>query len=483
MIEIRDLSYTYPGAERPALEHVNLHIDDGEFIVIAGPSGCGKSTLALAAGGYLQHQYGGRLEGCVYVDGTAIEDQPIYETADRVGLVQQNPEAQFCTLSVMDEIAFGLENRRVPIATILERIEWALQVVQAEPLRDRALASLSGGEKQKVAIAAMLVTQPRILIFDEPTSNLDPSATSAIFDVLDRIRRDTGITIIVIEHKLAFLRSFNPRLVCLQRGQVTCDRARIPHEHDLPLGVPRSPDEVVISLEHLSYAYREGGRALDDVSLDLCAGHLIALMGDNGSGKSTFLRCAMGLLPPLAGRVLVLGQDLHQVQVSALARQVGFLFQNPDCQLLADSVRAEAVLLARNLGILAQVQERATKLLERSGLSDQLDRHPFRLSYGEKRRLNMVAVTAHAPSIVLADEILIGQDPDNAAQVMTRLRAMADSGACVVLALHDSSVALRFADRILFLESGRLTVDGPPFTALRTIVARGYGAYGIEHVV
>jgi len=223
MISIEDLSFRFPGRPEAALRDIDLEIAPGEFVVLAGPSGCGKSTLAMAISGILFRQYDGESSGTVRVDGMDARTCPIYDLAEVVGLVQQNPEAQLCTLTVRDEVAFGLENRRLPPAEIRQRMAWALEIVGALHLIDRALLTLSGGEKQKVAIAAVMAAKPDVLIFDEPTSNLDPSATAEIFQVIARIRAKAGITVIVIEHKLGYLLPFAPRLVRMQEGRIVCD--------------------------------------------------------------------------------------------------------------------------------------------------------------------------------------------------------------------------------------------------------------------
>jgi energy-coupling factor transporter ATP-binding protein EcfA2/energy-coupling factor transporter transmembrane protein EcfT len=489
MIDIRNLTYRYTKGERPVLDDVTLHVGEGEFVVVTGPSGCGKSTLALAIGGFLHHQFDGELHGSVRVAGLDVGERSLFEIADVVGLVQQNPENQFCTLTVRDEVAFGLENRCLPPATIASLCDEALDIVGAAYLADRDLATLSGGEKQKVAVASMLAARPKVIVFDEPTSNLDPTATQRIFAVLGAVRRRSGVTIVIIEHKLDGLRRFAPRLVRMEAGRIVASDASLPPAAPRRVRAVAAAGEPLVHVEDLCVAYGDV-RALDGVSATFSAGQLVALMGDNGSGKSTLLRSLMGLVPPSAGRVSVLGRTIGArdrrraspaphppLAVSDLARDAGFLFQNPDHQLVGDTVWDDATLLARNLGVYETVAPHAEHLLDTAGLADRRDDNPFRLSYGQKRRLNVIAVTAHAPCLVLADEVLIGQDPANAARLMDRLRAIADGGACVILALHDPQAALAYADRLLFLSAGGVLVDDAPAAALERLASLGYGGY------
>ncbi|MEJ2412575.1 MAG: ABC transporter ATP-binding protein, partial [Anaerolineales bacterium] len=263
MIKLVDFSYRYQGSETAALQYVSLQAAAGDLITLTGPSGSGKSTLALALAGFLFNQYAGEYSGVVQVGDHHPDREPIYVTADVVGLVQQNPENQFCTLTVEDEIAFGLENRRISRQEIEDRLTWSLKAVGASHLRDRSLASLSGGEKQKIALAAILAARPRVIVFDEPTSNLDPRATREIFEVILDLQRDTELTVLVIEHKLDFLQRAQPRLVRLEGGRILPEWH--PDNDPLQINAPVYQDNdsaPLVEIESLSVSYG-GKRVLD----------------------------------------------------------------------------------------------------------------------------------------------------------------------------------------------------------------------------
>ena len=483
LVTLRDLTYTFAGADQPALERVTMRLMPGEFVVITGPSGCGKSTLALAMGGYLFQQYDGSIEGEVRIGSQDPQETPIYDLTSVVGVVQQNPEAQFCTLRVEDELAFGLENQRLPRDEIGTRIDWTLEVVNATHLRHRDLATLSGGEQQRIAIASILVGQPQALILDEPTSNLDPEGTAQVLDVLNRIRTRTEMALVVIEHKLSALAPFAPRLIRMRDGQIVTDG---PFKLPCPSYASIASDTrnraaarhpPTLQIEGLTVGY-DATPVLTDVALTAYPGEFIAMMGDNGSGKTTLLQSALGLVEPERGTVTVLGKDVAQTPISDLARQAGIVFQNPNHQLFAESVWEEAVFAPRNFQCLDdRTAQRTRDLLKRAGLAGRLDDHPYRLSYGEKRRLNLISVLGYDPKLVLLDEILIGQDPDNVIFLMGLLQDAVARGSTVLMVNHSPQVTACYATRVLFLERGRVILDAPPEEAFRRLSAQGRDAY------
>jgi len=223
VIETKGLMYTYPSGTKRALEDVSITIERGEFVVLTGPSGCGKTTLCRCFNGLVPHFYGGKLEGNVLVTGLNVHEHSIYELARHVGLVFQNPENQLFALSVEKDVAFGLENLGVPRDEMKKRVNWALQTTDIEDLRERAPHELSGGQQQRVAIACVLAMQPDVMVLDEPTSFLDPLGAQRIFEVINELNKNLGITVVLVEHRLDLAARYADHVIIMDEGRVMLD--------------------------------------------------------------------------------------------------------------------------------------------------------------------------------------------------------------------------------------------------------------------
>jgi len=436
MIEIRNYSFRYN--TEWVLKDITCTIDR-ELVVITGKSGSGKSTLALTIAGFLKDT--GEHKGDILYDNRKSEDFDLYELAQKIGIVQQDPESHICTLNVKDEIAFGLENLCLPKSEIERRIDWALSIVTGQYLKERDTTSLSGGEKQKIAIASILAMKPDVIIFDEPTSNLDVETTKEIMRVIKRIKRKADISALVIEHKWKHIYQYADTLYEMNSGRLH----RIENPSEIVYnGYKSVPGEPVLEVKDLEFSYDK--KLLDSINLTVSEGEIVGIMGSNGSGKTTLLMCIMNFLQ-YKGDVLLKGESIKEKKTPDIARKIGIIFQNPNHQIFENTVYKEVTFAPKNFGINSDVDD----LLEISDLAPYRNGNPFKLSYGEKRRLNIISVLSYAPEVMLLDEPFIGQDYENVQKIMDLLK-----GITCIIVLHDPFIAKTFCNRIFELKGGRL---------------------------
>ncbi len=501
MISFHNFSYWYPDTSEPALSGVTLDIPAGALTLVAGPSGSGKSTLLRTLNGLVPHFTGGHVSGRLRVDG----HDPIAEgtpgMAPLVGFVFQDPEAEFVTGQVEDEIAFALENAAVPRAEMRARVEAIMARLGLTRLRDRAISTLSGGEMQRVAIASALVLRPRVLVLDEPTSQLDPDGAEEVLAALTTLRETLGLTIVLAEHRLERVLPFAERLLIVEGGRARIGPpaemlaaggaiapplarlSRVMGWPRVPLTIedaralargsatPRPPPRTVaigdtrLEIADLAAGYDDGaGRiaAVEGVSLTVRAGEIVAVMGHNGAGKSSLLKCVVGLLPAARGEIRVGGVSTTGKATWEICRDVAYLSQNPNLMLFAETVALELRETLRNHGVTgAAADAPVTALLERLGLTRYAGAYPRDLSAGERQRVAFGAVTVTEPGVLLLDEPTRGLDAQTKHGLAGLLRQWRERAAIVVVT-HDVEFAAELADRVVVMESGRVVADGPP---------------------
>ena len=503
VISLREVSFTYRNASQPALRTVSLDIRRGEFVVLMGATGAGKSTLAKCLNCSIPQFQPGTLSGSITVLGRSLIGATVSDLAGKVGLVSQDFEAQLFATNVRQEVAFGMEQLGTPRAEMEERLATGLALVGLQQFGARDPSTLSGGEKQRLAMAALLALEPAILVCDEPTTDLDPLGKAAIFDVLATLR-ERGATVLLIEHETeAAIRA--DRLLLMEAGRIVADGPPAPSLRavdrlerlgvrpldldrigaalgwdepvstieaaaarvvvcDRPLPVAESiaaSAEPLLTVEHVDFEYAGARRALSDVSLTIQGGEFVALIGQNGSGKTTLAKCLNGLLRPQRGVVRLRGTDLAGLPLNRVARDVGYVFQNPDHQIFAASVEEEVAFALRNFGVAPADRARRTQAaLEAVGLLGSGDVDPFLLGKGQRQRLAVASFLALEPTVLILDEPTTGLDYPEQRRMMDLLARLHAQGLTLVVITHSPWVVARYARRGILMQAGRVLFDG-----------------------
>ena len=510
----------HEGGERATPDGVTLDIHAGEVVLLLGPSGCGKSTLALALDGLVPHAVAAELGGTVRVAGLDTREHTVAELSEHVAMVFQDPDAQIVTRSVLDEVAFGPENRLLPPAAVLERAERALKLVGLWDRRDDDPDILSGGGRQRLAIACALALASPVLVLDEPTANLDPAGIDEVYAVLRELADERDHAIVLVEHNLDAAVDLVDRVVVLDAaGRLVMDgpvrdilqgraaelvelgvwlpvstlAAMRLREAGVPIEpLPLSPAELAESLEALGSlpvplpdaaapdaartaapaitvrhgSVRRGGRrgpvVVDGIDLDVASGDFLAIVGTNGAGKTTLLQAIAGVIPASGGSIDVLGMDPARADSRERARRIGFVFQNPEHQFVANTVAEELALGLRLQGITDdEVEVEVERMLQRFDLAAHREQHPFLLSGGQKRRLSVgTALIAGAPVLAL-DEPTFGQDRAKASELIGILRRLNEEGTTILIVTHDLQLVADTATRVAVMRDGRLLGVGP----------------------
>ncbi|NEG89861.1 ABC transporter ATP-binding protein [Bifidobacterium aerophilum] len=501
LIETHELGWRYApvvdgGRPIDGLGSVTVTIRSGEFVGVVGPTGAGKSTLCMALTGIIPNLADGEMTGSVRVAGMDTATVGVAELSSRIGYVQQDPESQLFCSSVEDEIAFPLENRGMDPALMDSRIDEVLRLVGMEDYRTRIPTSLSGGQMQRVAIAAALAADPDILILDEPTAALDPDGRREVFAALDALRRNRArhdLTVVMAEQDTSHFPGWADRILVLdhgnlaEQGDVSLFSERRELFDRLGVAVPddvepdlriiaddastpsRSGDEPIITLDHVTYRYASGGRtdtaqrppALDDVTCTIPRGAFVGLIGRNGSGKTTLARHLNALLTPVSGRVTVDGLDTRRHTVGQMATHVGFVFQNPDHQIFCATTREEIGFGPKALGRTPQQVETAVdKAMRLFGLERFADVSPATLGYGDRRAVALASVLAMDTPVLVLDEPTAGLDRNLSTRFLDTVAELNRAGTTVIMISHDMAAVTRYCTHVMRMDDGRLAEYG-----------------------
>jgi energy-coupling factor transport system ATP-binding protein len=509
---IEDLSFQYRTRPEPAIQNISFELKPGEMLLIAGSSGCGKTTLARCINGLIPRSYRGKRDGKVLLHGKDVAEMQIAEVAQKVGTLLQDPERQIVASNVYNEVAFGPENLGLPREEILERVEAAMKRLGIEYLRDRETFNLSGGEKQKVALAGLLAMNPSILLLDEPLASLDPASAYEALEVF-RSLADEGKTILLVEHRVEDAIYAKPdRLLYMEAGQVKYlgSIKNLPTEIDhkevkLPAewvvkrvhqvgGNARKTEasqdpggavsdvvnrgEPLVVFEDVDFRYSdETPLILEKVNLKIYRGDLIGILGPNGAGKSTLVKHAIGLLKPTHGRVLIEGVDTRNMSVAQIARTLGYVFQSPTHMLYAPTVREELEFGPKNLDFKKQLMDQTVaESITTANLTGLETYPPLGLSFGQQKRTTIAAVLAMQSRIIIMDEPTAGQDYANYTHFMDAMcRPTVDGSQSLVAAnfaatlfiTHDLDLAVTYANRVLLFGDRHVVADGRPEEVLR----------------
>jgi len=520
IIEFQDYSFKYRTQTEPTLHHINLTIYPGEKVLIVGPSGSGKSTLSHCLNGLVPFAYPGESTGSLRIKGKDPAKLGIFGLSKMVGTVLQDTDGQFIGLTVAEDIAFSLENDRIPQTEMFARVNAAADMVEVGTVLDHAPGALSGGQKQRVSMAGVMINDIDILLFDEPLANLDPATGKKAIHLIDQIQKENGTTIIIIEHRLedALYRNVD-RIVVIGDGRIVADTTpnkllagnilkeqgireplyitalkhagcRIsedscpehiesmdlePYKESVQAWFEEHPTpekeicrERVLEIQHLDFSYKPDRATLRDIHFCIHKGEMISIVGKNGAGKSTLSNLICGFIHPDRGCILLNGQDLSGLSIKERGEKIGLVMQNPNQMISKAFVFEEVALGLQVRGVPEEeIKQRVFETLKICGL------YPFRnwpisaLSYGQKKRVTIAAILVLNPEVIILDEPTAGQDYRHYTEIMEFLKELNEkSGITILMITHDMHLMLEYTDRAIVLTDGQLLADNTPAAVL-----------------
>ena len=506
IIEFNDFSWKYKASKDLVLKSINFKINRGEFVGIMGPTGAGKSTLCACINGLIPLKTRGWIKGFVKILGIDTSKTKMAELAVRAGLVFQDPETQFIMMTVEDEIAIGLESLSLDRSTIKQRIQWALSVVGLEGFEQKTPEELSGGQKQRVAIASIMAMRPEILILDEPTSDLDPQGKYEVFELLEKIRKEFQLTIVLVSHETKKILQFCSRVILLNDGQIKFDgkpNEMLQHKDLLQkLGIyyPQITNfidvlreekilttnyksiekEPIIEISNLSFTYPNLTQALKDMNLTIYHNDFVAIIGKNGSGKTTLIKHFNGILKPQVGDVYLNRKPITEYTISDVSQIIGYCYQNPDHQLFKNTIREEIEFGLKNLKFPQdEIKLRYSEIIKLLELKkfEEMYKSTFYLSKGVRQRLALASVLVMKPEILIIDEPTTGQDYRMIEEFMKILKDLHANKRTIIIVTHDPRVIAKYSKEVIILDDGKLIKKLPTAEFLKDKELQKIAAY------
>ena len=520
LISVENFSFGYDSDKEPLLKDLTFTIHEQETLLLIGPSGSGKSSLSLCLNGLYPEAVEGWVNGEIFYNGTTLSDFKKGEINQEIGVVFQDPESQFCMVTVENELAFTLENIKTPREEMPGKIDEILNAVGLIEEKHRPIHELSGGNKQKVALASVLLINPKLLILDEPTANLDPASRFEFIELISSLKQERNFALFIIEHQLDDWLSMADRVIAINRqgnvllegtpedvfydeaDKLKAEGIHIPkivetvlaayggkvHEANRPLSDEKlvswmhstghvmkpirgknqasnqQANEMseILSISNVSFS-RGKQTILKNINLSLKSGELIAIVGKNGAGKSTLLQLMSGILTPKKGSLLLLNKKYEEWYEREMRKEMGYVFQNPEHQFITDTVYDE-IGFGMKLNHVNQkvIDQNVTLLLERFHLTHHKWSNPFALSGGQKRRLSVATMLEGTPSVLLFDEPTFGQDAQTTEELMQMIQTLQKQGTAIVFVTHDMDLVDKYCERIYVVNRGELSFNGQP---------------------
>lgn len=465
MLKLKNLNLAFPG-KGEVFKNINMEIKKNKITLISGKSGCGKSSLLMCITRVIPETIEGRISGEIIYKNRNIENEGVDFISGDIAYMFQDADSQLCTFTVEDEIIFGLENINIDPCKMDSIVDEMLSLTKISHLRNRQLNQLSGGEKQKVALASILALNPEVILMDEPTANLDPKSTLEMVELIRKLRDDMGKTIVIVEHKVKeFIEIVDEVIVLEKNNSKNTDKEEFFKEYieesKLPIHDKKHIEEKsVIEVDELCFSYSEDRNVLKDISFNLKSGEITAIIGSNGAGKSTLSKLLMGLLKPKQGRIVINGKETMDMSPKEIGQNVGLVFQNPEHQFVKMTVEKE-------LGLSLEIRNESVEVIEYEvdkylyifDLQEHRLSNPFSLSQGQKRRLSTASMMIGGQQILILDEPTYGQDRENLKSLINLLYKINDEGTSILIITHDMELVSSCCDRVIYLDEGKIKYE------------------------